>query len=83
MAANYDVRLLETEALAGGDAELLLHQIDSRDRLAHRMLDLYAGIHFEEIKGPGVLVKDEFARAGIFIADIAGEVDGRLADFLA
>ena len=38
------------EGLAGGDADLFLHQVAAVDFLRHAMLDLDAGVHFHEIK---------------------------------
>ena len=33
---------------AGGDADLLAHQVDAGDGLGDRMLDLQAGVHLDE-----------------------------------
>ena len=45
-----DVGLVETQRLAGGDADLLLHQVDARDQFGDGMLDLDAGIDFDEVE---------------------------------
>ena len=50
-----DVFLAERQRLAGGDADLRLDQVDAGDHFGHGMLDLDAGVHFDEV---------EIARAG-------------------
>ncbi len=53
--------------LAGGNAELQVHQIDPGDQLGDRMLDLQARIHLEEVE-VALLVGDELDRAGVGVA---------------
>ena len=43
------VVLREAERLAGGDANLLLDQVDAVDHLGDRMLDLDARVHLHEV----------------------------------
>ena len=38
------------QVAAGGDADLLEDEIDAGDHFGHRMLDLDAGVHFDEIE---------------------------------
>ena len=45
-----DVLLLEPERLAGGNADLGLDQVDSRDHLGDRVLDLDPGVDFDEVE---------------------------------
>ncbi len=45
-----DVFLLEAQLFAGGDADLFLDQIDAGDLLGDGMLDLDAGVDFEEVE---------------------------------
>jgi hypothetical protein len=52
-------------ALAGGDQELRLHEIDARDELGHRMLDLDAGVHLDEVELPVLIEELERARAAV------------------
>src|SRR4029077_7471741 len=52
VAANLDVLLPHRELLSGGDADLLLNDIDSRDHLRYGMLDLNARIHLDEVELP-------------------------------
>ena len=62
-----DVVLRERQAEAGGDADLLVDEVDAGDRLGDRMLDLQAGVHLDEIE-LAVLV-EELDRAGAGIAE--------------
>ena len=66
---------------AGGDADLLQDQIDVGDHLGHRMLDLDAGVHLDEIE-LAVLV-EELDRADAEILQIAHRLGDRLADHVA
>jgi hypothetical protein len=68
MAAELDVALAEAQLLAGGDADLLLDDVDAGDHLGHRMLDLDARVHLDEVE-LAVLVQ-ELERAGAAIADL-------------
>ena len=43
-----EVGLAERQALASGDGDLQRDEVDARDRLGHRMLDLEPGVHLEE-----------------------------------
>jgi hypothetical protein len=52
----------ERHRFAGGDADLLAHQIDAEDRLGHRVFDLQTGVHLDEVE-LAVLV-EELDRAG-------------------
>ena len=50
MAAQLDVALRERQLLAARDADLLLHDVDAGDHLGHRMLDLHARVHLDEVE---------------------------------
>ena len=50
VATNDDVVLGEAQWLARGHQDLLLDDVDTCDHLGHRVLDLYAGVHFNEIE---------------------------------
>ncbi len=54
VAALADRILGQRQALAGGDAELPFHQVESGDGLRHRVLDLQARVHLheEELRRP-------------------------------
>ncbi len=76
MRAN--VLLLERQRLAGGDANLRLDQVDAGDHLGHRMLDLNAGVHFDEVE-IARLIDDEFDGAGVGVAGRLDQPHGRFA----
>src|SRR5437870_2137637 len=44
------VSLRKRQRRSGRDLDLLAHQIDARDQLCHRMLDLQTRVHLEKIK---------------------------------
>ena len=69
------------EVVAGGDADLLDDEVDVGDHLGHRMLDLDAGIHFDEVE-LAVLV-EEFDGADAEIFDLAHRLGDRFADRVA
>ena len=71
-------RRLEAERLAGGDPELVGHEVAPSDELRDRMLDLEARVHLEE-GGLAPVVDEELARAGAHVADRAREGQRRLA----
>ena len=48
--AHGDLVLLETQRQPGGDADLLLDDVDPGDALGDGVLDLDAGIHLHEIE---------------------------------
>ena len=55
VAAEARCRPGEAQRLAAGDAQHLAHEIDAGDHLGHRMLDLDAGVHLDEIELAGVV----------------------------
>src|SRR5690606_28592177 len=81
MDVEMDVVLPDGEAAAGGDADLLVHEVDAGDRLRHRMLDLQARVHFDEIE-LAVLV-EELDGAGARIAEIGHRLGADAADLRA
>ena len=70
MTADFDIALLEGKTLAGRDADLFGHDINPGDEFCHRMLDLYAGVHFNEVEL--TVFVEEFERAGTAVADLSG-----------
>ena len=66
------------ERRAGGDADLLAHQVDAGHRLGDRMLDLQAGVHLDEVE-LAVLV-EELHGAGAAVLELAHRRGGQLAD---
>src|SRR6516225_5778866 len=51
MPSAADVILLQGQALAPSDADLLLDEVDSGGHFRHRMLDLQPSVHLDEIEG--------------------------------
>ena len=73
--------LRRAEVGAGRDADLLEDQVDVGDHLGHRMLDLDARVHLDEIE-LAVLV-EEFDGADAEIFELAHRLGDRLADLVA
>ena len=69
MAANGDVGLAVGERLSARDKKHRLNEVDAGDDLGHRVLDLDAGVHLDEVKVAGRLVVEIFERAGAPVAD--------------
>src|SRR5258706_1599349 len=74
----HDVALPERELLARRDAKLLLHQVDTRDQLGDRMLDLDARVHLDEVEL--AFLEEKLERPGAAIFDLATRFDRALAD---
>src|SRR6185369_17247374 len=77
MSAKIDVLLPEREFHAGCHQDLGLDDIYSRDHFGDRMLDLDAGVHFNEVEL--ALFVQEFEGAGATIADLAAGIGTTLA----
>src|SRR5207249_4589868 len=77
MAAQHDVLLAKEQLLPSGHANLLLHQINPADHLGHRVLDLAARIHLDEVEL--AIFEQELECPGAAIADLAARVDAALA----
>ena len=56
------------QLLAGGDAQLLAHQVDPGAHLGDRMLDLETGVQLDEVEA-AVRPEQELERAGVPIRD--------------
>ena len=67
MAALRQVGLREWQRRPGGNRDLQLHQIHAGHQLGHRVLDLQARIHLQEVVAT-VLVEHELQRPGIAVA---------------
>ena len=82
MAFEHDVLLRRmSSGAAGGDADLLAHDVDAGDRFGDRMLDLQARVHLDEIEA-AVLVQ-EFDGAGAQIAQLGERLGDDAADLVA
>ena len=69
------------QLFARGDADLLLHDVDAGDHFGHRVLDLDAGVHLDEVE-LAVLV-EELEGAGAAVADLAAGLGAAFADLVA
>src|SRR5262249_31914573 len=67
---------------ARGDSDLLVDDVDAGDERGHRMLDLHARVHFEEVEVLFV-VEQELERAGVRVLHRARGVDDRAAELAA
>ena len=72
---------VERKIAAGGDADLLQDEVDVGDHFGHRMLDLNARIHFDEIELAVLVEKLDGADAEIL--DLAHRLGDGLADLVA
>ena len=81
VAAQLDVGLAIAERGAGGDAELLAHEVEAADHLGDRVLDLQARVHLDE-KEFAVLI-EEFEGAHTLVAELAQCLDGQRAEPVA
>ena len=79
MAAEHDVVLRDRERLAGGDQDLLAHDVDAGDRLGDGVLDLDARVHLEE-EVLAVRGQQPLDRPGRPVVDGARGVDRERAD---
>ena len=79
VAAQHRVVVVDDAAV--GDAELLAHEVDAGDLLAHGVLDLQSGIDLEEGDG-AVLADEELARAGVVVAGLADDRLGGAVELL-
>ena len=82
MAGERHVTLLERQPLARRDADLLLDDVDAGDELGDRMLDLDAGVHFEE-EEVALVVEQELEGAGVGVLHGARGVDDRAPQLAA
>ena len=71
-------RWRKRELLARGDADLLLHDVDAGDHLGHRVLDLHARVHLDEVEL--VVLVQELERARAAVVDLAAGLGAALAD---
>ena len=77
-----DVLLFVLEQLAGGDADLFLHDVDAGDFLGDRVFDLNARVHLDEVE-LAALAQQHLDRAGIDVLHALGGFDSGFAHFLA
>ncbi len=70
------------ERLTGRDAQLGLDEVDAGDDFGHRMLNLDARVHLDEVELP-VLIHEELDGAGILVADFGKAAAEGAADLFA
>src|SRR5689334_16630120 len=80
VATHLDLALRERQLLAGRDADLHLHDVDAGHELGHRVLDLHAGVHLDEVELAVLVQELEGARAAV--ADLLASGSTTLADLL-
>jgi hypothetical protein len=78
VAAERQVALPEAQLLAGGNPDLLGDEIDAGDLFGHRMLDLDAGVHLDEVEL--VVLEEEFEGARTTIVDPSAGFGTTLTD---
>ena len=78
VAAEGDLVLGEGQWLAFGDRDLQMHEVEAGDQLGDGVLDLEAGVDFEEVEVLFV-VEQEFDRARVDVASFAREAAGGFA----
>ena len=81
LALNADFRV--GQSIAFGHANLRLDDIDIRNGLSDRMLDLYTRVDLNEVEMFFILVSEEFNCAGVDIMHVLHDFQGRCADFFA
>lgn len=82
IAAAGDLRLFVAQRLAGGDAQLFLHDVDPGDHLGNWMFYLKSCVHFHEIERI-ICVHQELDGAGVLVADGERGAHRQLAQILA
>src|SRR4029078_9930679 len=78
VAVKLHIALLDGEVGSGGNSDLLEDQVDVGDHLGHRMLDVNACVHLNEVEF-AVLIQ-EFDGTDTEILDLAHCLSDRLAD---
>ncbi len=74
--------LRERRQIACGQFNHHAHQIDAPHLLGDAVFNLQTGVHFKEVKLPGVAVVDKFHRSGAAVTDCLTETDRRRAQRL-
>ncbi len=82
-AVQLRLEIRQVRAFAGGDLQHPLDQVQTGDRLGDRVLNLQAGIHFQEIELVPVGVVDVFHGTGGAVIHRLPKGDGRIQHFLA
>ena len=75
-----DVERRLVQPVSVRDQDLAAHQVDAGHHLGHRVLDLDARVHFDEVELVAIDVEQELDGAGAAIADRSAQRRGRFAD---
>ena len=78
VALQHHVRLPDRQLVAGGDQQLLADQVDAGHQLGHRVLDLDACVHLDEIEAARLV--QELEGAGAAVADAQMQASTQTAD---
>ncbi len=82
MSALAEVGLLKRKALSCRDADLPVDEVEASDELGDGVLDLQAGVHFQEIELQSIRVDDEFNSTGVVITNCVRGRHGSLTHLL-
>ena len=82
VAARSDGLPGKRQAMAGGDGDLQLYEVQAGDLLGDGMLDLQTRVHFQKIKIE-IGVDQKFHRAGVGISAGARQANRGVTHFLA
>ena len=69
MTLEVHISLLQAQTFTGGDGDLLGDQVHTGHSFRHRMLNLYARVHLEEIKTVALGVDQKLNRTGTAIME--------------
>jgi hypothetical protein len=83
VAGERDVLLVDRQLVTGGHQQLQLDQVETGHQLGHRVLDLEAGVHLQEVGLARVGVEQELDGAGVDVADLPGQRHRRPGDLAA
>ena len=81
MAGEGDLVLRDRQVLAVGDTDLFAHQVDPGDHLGHRVFDLQAGVHLDEVEL--AVFPQELDRPGAAIAHVGHRLRADAAHAIA
>ena len=79
VAAEADVFLAEGKGIAGGDGQLQRDEVEARHGFRDGVLDLQAGVHFEEGEGTAAVLRlthEKLDGAGVHVAGVLHEAQG-------
>src|SRR5208282_1474767 len=81
MPLEHDIPLANAEFFAGGDPDLLLHDVNTGNHFGDWVLHLHSCIHFDEVEL--VILEQKLKSAGSSITDLAAGFGATFSDFVA